>query len=1343
MFTKLRSYHSIFIISILLTVLTFSVTTAQIKLEQFDNFIHYDELNGLASTYINGIVEDKNGFLWLGTANGVSVFDGNHFVNYDTFQERGKTYKLGFIQKILMNSSGDSVFVATDQGILNTSVDKVEFKSINEMFISSGDNLNKKVSDFVIYKSDIFWAGMHDKGLLKIDIKRKNIEEISFKYETGYDNFLINRIVCITKDPQNSDILWIGTLGGIIKFNAETNDYQVFVFNDDPKMPQNRIRKIKVFRDKVFLGSWEKGMIIFDKKNNEFKEPLKEKYPDSNILVLDIFNDNDKNIWITTSDGLIQYNIQKDTINDVIDHHIEEGLFRGISFVDSRGIIWFGYGRGLYKYDPLISENPFLELEKRNSIQNPMLVREIIRSDNSIYLAGQYSSGLYKIDLNDLSFKTIKIPPFKYFKKTGYNIMDMVEMEDGHFLILSQKKIAIYNPETGKIILSPLQIDHPSPSLQSVVKDDKNNYWVGSRAGGLFRLNFKDKTIRNYNNELDKFKKGNHEWINRLFIDRKNKLWIAKGSSIVMDLDTEKIYGLDLKEDIPTFHDVSAFLEDKKGRIWMAGYQNGIGYTNFDHLKEGIKHKVDGYFTGIYPYNDSLIWTINRNLGIINTSTNLYKEIKLSSKRKRLRVSGPIIPGKNDTFIIGCNNGILIYNHKKQQLNSEIPVPYISEVESNGKVLYKGNSLSKNEFSFKSNTKHLVFKISSLGYHMSDEVAYKYKIEEQWQDVGDEDKINLTNLTYGSYHLRIKACNNIGKCNEIPKEYQITILTPWWAKWWAYLLYLGLAILFADRFYRFQLSKRLAISESERLKEVNQLKNSLYTNITHEFRTPLTVILGMADSLRSKIEKKYQKEAEHSLEMIRRNGKNLLKLVNEMLDLSKLESGNMKLQLVQSDVIVFVKYLCESYQSLAFQKQISMTVYSEVDQMIMDFDPNKLSVVISNLLSNAIKFTDRGGKIIIHLNHIKKCKTNPSAANGCLFIKVKDDGAGISENELNHIFDRFYQVKNTNTDKNKGTGIGLALTQELVKLMKGDISVKSEPGKGSEFTVEIPVTNEAVIAKNTQEKVYTGLITSEDMTEFEAESHMGKSELPLVLIIEDNKDVAHYLKGCLKGKYHTINALDGETGIEMAFEKIPDVIISDVMMPKKDGYEVCKTLKSDERTDHIPIIILTAKASIKDKLEGLSCGADAYLTKPFVKAELLTRLDQLILLRKRMMNHMSENGLYKILKIRAGNPETKFLQKIIKIIHEEISNHSFGSSVQLAHKMHLSESQIYRKLKAITGKSTSVFIRSVRLQKAKEMLLTTDKSISEIAYEVGFNDPSWFSRAFKEEFGFSPSAMSK
>ncbi len=1103
-------------------------------------------------------------------------------------------------------------------------------------------------------------------------------------------------------------------------------------------MAQNKIRKIAVSNQEVFLGTWHKGPVVFNKQSKQFKLPLINEYPSSHTLILDLYKENDTNVWITSSDGLILYNEQSKSITSVTEHNLENGLLRGISYIDSRGIIWFAHGKGLFKYDPLQSKNIFVELEKRNKVQNPLLVRKIIRANGFLYIAGQYSSGLYEIDLSDRSVKIIKLPMFEYHEKVGYILMDMVDMGDGNFLLLSSKKIAIFNMGKQKAYSSTLQINHPNPSLQSVVKDRDNNFWIGGREGGLYCLNFETNTIKNYKEEFNEFRDENHRWINKLFIDSNNKLWIGKGSTSVMDLNNYTLSLIDPDNDskIITYKDVLEFNEDKDGRVWMAGASNGLGYTDFENFQQGLSHNADGYFSGVFAFNDTLLWTTGRGLGIFNMHTMSYSEIKLSSIHKKLRISGPVISAGNSDFAVGCDNGVLFYNPENQQLNKETPIPYIRSIESAGKTLYSGNSLSRSDFSFDIGTKQLVFKISSLGFHFSDQIKYQYRFDEDWQDIGVDKEINLTNLSYGKYKLQIRAINNQGVSREIPGEYNITIPSPLWIRWWAFIIYLVIAVLLADRFYRFQLSKRFAITESIKFKEINHLRNSLYTNITHEFRTPLTVILGMADSLTTAIREKSLNGVDHSLELIRRNGNNLLRLVNQMLDLSKIESGNMSLQLIQADVISFIKYLSESFHSLAQEKEINLTLYSEVDELWMDIDANKLSVIISNLLSNAVKFTPNDGSIILHLNQSIKHH------NEYLSIKVKDNGAGIPEEEIENIFNQFYQVNNSTSREGEGTGIGLALTKEFVELMDGDIEVKSKPGEGSEFMIRIPISHKAAQTKDIHIQLKPFLSSFEIEEPIEKVSN-NNSELPLALIIEDNMDVTHYLKTCLTGKYQTLHSANGKIGIETAFEQVPDIIICDVMMPKKDGFEVCKALKSDERTDHIPVILLTAKAALKDRLTGLSYGADAYLTKPFMKAELLTRLDQLVLSRKKLLQKINDDTLGKILKKRTENPETKFLQKIIKIINDETGNHSFGSSMHLAHKMHLSESQIYRKLKAITGKSTAVFIRSVRLQKAKELIQTTDKTISEIAYEVGFNDPSWFSRAFKEEYGYAPSEISK
>lgn len=537
---------------------------------------------------------------------------------------------------------------------------------------------------------------------------------------------------------------------------------------------------------------------------------------------------------------------------------------------------------------------------------------------------------------------------------------------------------------------------------------------------------------------------------------------------------------------------------------------------------------------------------------------------------------------------------------------------------------------------------------------------------------------------------------------------------------------------------RLEIQETLANEKRDKqiIEKLNLAKNQFYTNITHEFRTPLTVILGMAEALKDTVKSKKFDATEKSLEMIKRNGNNLLQLINKILDISKIESGNMEVHLTQSNSITFVKYVAESFHPLAKKNKINLTVYSEIDELIMDYDANKLASIISNLLSNAIKFTLEYGKIIVHINKI----TMDDKAY--LFIKVQDNGIGITQADLPNIFKRFYQAGGSISRKNEGTGIGLALTKELVELLEGSINVTSIPQKGTAFTVKFPITNAAILEEESKISSILNQPLKPLSTETIVEEDSNTKGLPLVLIIEDNHDVAHYLKICLQDHYQTIHAVDGTIGIDLANQKIPDIIISDVIMPNKSGYEVCEILKTNELTSHIPIILLTAKTTIDDRITGLSHGADAYLTKPFVKEELFIRLKQLIALRQKMLAKFGNSNLHQLVYQKVENPDEKFLKKVITIIYDNLASQTFNTAM-LAHKLSLSESQVYRKLKAISNKSTAVFIRSIRLEKGKELIETTNKNISEIAYDIGFNDPSWFTRAFKKEFGLTPNAMRK
>ncbi len=533
----------------------------------------------------------------------------------------------------------------------------------------------------------------------------------------------------------------------------------------------------------------------------------------------------------------------------------------------------------------------------------------------------------------------------------------------------------------------------------------------------------------------------------------------------------------------------------------------------------------------------------------------------------------------------------------------------------------------------------------------------------------------------------------------------------------------------------FQLKESRLIQEKKelealRLKELNDFKTRFYTNITHEFRTPLTVIMGITENIKAHKQEKT---------LIKRNGKNLLKLINQLLDLSKLETGKLELQKVHRNIIVYLQYLTESFYSAATQKNIRLFFHSEEEMVTMDFDPEKVQQIVYNLLSNALKFTPEYGKVIFHASKVEE--------NGTAFLKlkVKDTGIGIPAESVGLIFDQFYQIEQTGSTGGTGTGgIGLALTKELVELMDGRISVESQVGKGSSFIIYLPIESQSdtidVPDMTPDEITSEAEITNSDSTAPVSLDTAISHNLLELLIIEDNEDIITYIKSIVKENHLVHTALNGRAGIEKALEIIPDIIICDVMMPEKNGYEVCQTLKQDERTSHIPIILLTARSTQSDKVEGLKYGADAYLTKPFDKEELLIRLKKLVESRQKLQQYYA-GAVGESLETETSADDV-FLQKLREQIQLCLSDEEFGV-LELSKAAGMSQMQIYRKLKALTGKTPSQFIRSYRLEKGLELIQEGELNISEVAYKTGFTDPSYFSRVFKQEFGKNPSDLLK
>ena len=558
--------------------------------------------------------------------------------------------------------------------------------------------------------------------------------------------------------------------------------------------------------------------------------------------------------------------------------------------------------------------------------------------------------------------------------------------------------------------------------------------------------------------------------------------------------------------------------------------------------------------------------------------------------------------------------------------------------------------------------------------------------------------------------------------------------------------------------------KEIAIArlETEKLQELNKLKTDFFTNISHEFRTPLTLILGPLEKL---LDRDKNSDNQSDYKTIYRNAKNLLGLINQLLDLSKLDAGKLKLQAANGNIVSFVKGVTMSFESLAIQKGINLKFSASNEDIEIYFDRDKLSKILINLLSNAFKFTLEEGTIIVsiterHAEFISASfpkreipgQTRNDNMKEFVQVKIKDSGIGISEKELPNLFDRFYQVNNSESQDQTGTGIGLALTKELVELHHGYIKVKSKIEEGSEFIIGLPIAKEHFNENEIFEKPI------EDKKEFKVNNNdifispeliIKKVKIDdienekIILVVEDNSDVRKFIKDSLKESYKVEEAINGEDGINKAKEIVPDLIISDVMMPKMDGNGLTERIKNDERTSHVPVILLTAKSEQKSKLEGLETGADDYLTKPFNTKELLVRIKNLIDLRKKLQEKYSNiDYVSKLNKKRLSTPDENFMNKVMQVIESHMSEENF-SIQEFDKELEMGSVQIYRKLKALTGKSPSQYIRTIRLVKARKMIIEKQGTISEISYSVGFSTPQYFTKCFREEFNYLPSKLIK
>ena len=1326
---------------------------------------------GLSQGMVFATLQDRDGFIWVATKNGLNRYDGYGFKVFTNDPYNSNSLSGNTVTALFEDSKG-RIWAGTENAGLNV-YDKRSSKFFRITHTDDGHSLsgNRIRNSMVETKEGKVLAPASDAGFnvitLPTDLSaEKTLPDILRLSLPGKE-----QVYGMGKDQTGA--IWICSFSNkVYRFDPVNNSFLLFAnyrfYNNGYATEDGGLW----INNNFFL--WDGSYVV----------PL---FDTAGIRPGNLLMRSKNEPWIDFHEELFYYQISKWTPGKPLQWDYDLTLAKDSKvlfpfLIDRSGLLWTGTkGYGLRKYN--IESNRFRAMAPGYS------VRYIVPSPGGIFL------GAYPYEWRKLLKDSVEKNAFE--KSFPLNTIDnIVVSKTGDYWIRidyidAGAGLFQYTPASGKLVEFPnVQFNRGEGDKQPMIEDGNGNIWMPALGGTFTRINESSGKTDTFTININRSRAMLPKSLcTALFCDKNGVFWTGTEEGFAkMDFSQSKtgqpvvtwFFNNATDRNSLNYNHVSCFLDDPAEPdqyIWIATKGGGLNRLDkksgdFFHLttKNGLPNDV---VYGILPDKAGNIWG-STNKGIFcliraANKTDVDWQVRNFTKTDGLQDdefnTGAYATLENGNLAFGGVNGVNIFNPAEVLMNRFSPGVFITEISINNQPLVPNDKTGILQQSIEQ-TKNislnwlqdiLTLEFSSLDFTAPAQNKYRYMlagVDKDWIESSNRRTATYLHLPAGNYTFKVQGSNSQGVWSDKIAELRINILPPWWRSWWAYLCYAVLLGWCIWVYFRFTLNKaklkaqlNFEQMQARRVKEIDTLKTQLYTNITHEFRTPLTIILGMAQQIVNKPGAYFN----NGMDMIIRNGQNLLKLVNEMLDLSKLETGKMSLQLVNGEMINFLKYIVESFHSLAENQHKQIHFLSEIDILFVAYDPEKIRQVVTNLLSNALKFTPEKGNIYVSVG--EQAVTGQSNKS-VLVIKVKDTGIGIPEDQLEHIFDRFYQSDNSHTRKAEGTGIGLALTRELVRLMEGEIIVRSpSPGsnKGSEFTVSLPLTKVTALGENTAipgfnvGRDHAIIVESKNERSLNGVTDLAK---PLILLVEDNADVVAYTATCLPD-YRLVVGKDGKEGFDMAKEIIPDLIITDVMMPFVDGFELCRLLRSDENTSHIPIIMLTAKADMESKLEGLSTGADAYLEKPFNKEELFIRINKLLELRKKLQLHyLKMAGLTDVVQpteIVAGTnglmqnnkTEDEFVKKVRYIIESHLTETNFTVE-QLCRLIFMSHSQLHRKLDAVIGCSPNKFVRMIRLSKAKELLNDSSYSIASVAIDCGYSDPGYFARIFKQDFGVTP-----
>lgn len=1298
----------------------------------------FDEKNLLPSNALNFIRKGANGGVWFGTPHGLCYLPDDRYELTDSPIYKHYLTNPSFGISAIYESE-TKVWVGCTTGEL------FKIKNNQEELVWKTPEIGEGRSNITFIEKTKFGKLCIGslKGILLIDEEsgkqdyywNRNCDLITSYISSGYQD-------------KYGDFWLVTSRRGVTRFQIEERKFTYYPLNPEVRQSILEGEKQLFFEDinsDLWVGIYGGGISRFNRETEKFDQYLHdEENPESlsSNLVLSIYGDLSGNIWVGTyKRGVNKVNLRKTNFQSV---QLNNSTNRDFSnevravFEDSRKWIWAGNKRG----DIVVYNQKMQKLFDLKDVVNGLTITSGVYAFEEDYRhqiwVGTKGSGVY----------IIKNLP-EQASKVNSSDLEFIHM--------------VSDSNTPNSLANNAVFD--------LHEDRKNQMWVALYHGGVNVIKDPlepDQRILNYNqNEQDKWSISDNR-VRCFHEDHQGNMWIGTAHGLnfmpseYLTADNKKFIEIERSESSEglSHGDIICIYEDSTGQIWVGTYGGGVNrlITNqklneftFEKIKEknGLSSNL---ILSIVEGKNKTLW-IGTDFGLnrYNTESLSVENYYVADGLNENAFSeGNSIQTSSGNLIFGHISGMVWFNPDSIKKSLQQAPVVLTDLKINGETDQEklnqsrkiiGDSLRSLQLKYDEN--FLTFEFATLDYKAPSKIQYAFKLEEyeqNWNRSGNLNTAIYRELQPGSYRFRLKASNSDGLWVNPEMKLSITIAPPPWKTTWAYMVYFLIALGLFFLIRRIVLERIRLKHEVEFEKQLVDDKLKFYTSISHEFKTPLALILGPIEDLLAN--HSVAPAAVAPLKMVKRNTRRLLELIDQLMDFRKIQKGFFQVNKIKGDPVAFLNDIYQAFLPISKRQNISFSFKHDDKKISALLDYKSLEKIVFNLLSNAFKYTGAGKSIVLELKSNEK--------NRELIISVADEGEGIREKDLPRIFDRFNLGDRSQWKDQSSTGIGLSLCKELVDLLGGDIEVESERGKGSYFKISFPDVliprDDSLFPEQYKELNYTtqfiDVIQQEDNQLAQPVKKARSVKREEVLVVEDNPDLQVFLVEHLSKRYKVLQAFNGKEGVQLARENNPDLIICDVMMPEMDGLELTGILKNEFYTSHIPIILLTARSLEDHKIEGIETGADDYITKPFNMIYLEKRVENILKQRKQLRERFGKDTSVEVKELSNSKADQEFMDKVVRLVEENMTDSEFSVDKMLPH-FGFGRTVFYKKMKGISGYSPKDFIRIIRMKKAGELLLNADVTIAEVAFDVGYNDPEYFSRIFKKHFGKNPSAYQK